>query len=231
MGARSVVFVDWEPTRVDDLVARLSDAVCTPSYLDADLRGKQIVYDGLHELAYLHPQRFRPEFETLDVDVDSSAPIFVLGVADVDDASSWLTSVAEYLATRGRVYLSDASDDAAERTLDVAGRLSPESVHTTLSQADLCVSDLSTLATEAAVLGTPAVHVHSDPPGRCRYLEREYGLLTNTDPRNGTRDVVAQAVTDDDRPRRTRARREQLLTDMGDTTDTIVRTILSEGAR
>jgi predicted glycosyltransferase len=226
-GTRSVVFVDWRPTRLDDVVARLADTVCTPAYLDADLSGRQVVYDGLQELAYLHPQRFRPGLESLDV--DPSEPLFVLGTATEGPEDGWLEAVATVLSAHGQVYLSADSAAVDDRLVD--GRFDHANVHAALTQADLCVGDLATLVTESAVLGTPAVYVGESPPSRVEYLERRYGLVRSAAGKAGVLDAVETMVTDDALARRTRTRREQLLADHGDTTETVVQTLLRESGR
>jgi len=75
VGARAVVFDDSEHERlVAGLTHRFADVVCTPSGFDRDVPNQRR-YDGFHELAYLHPNRFTPDPAALQrhgVDPESS---------------------------------------------------------------------------------------------------------------------------------------------------------------
>jgi len=84
VGARAVVFDDSEHERlVAGLTHRFADVVCTPSGFDREVPNQRR-YDGFHELAYLHPNRFTPDPAALQrhgVDPESSSYAVVRFVA------------------------------------------------------------------------------------------------------------------------------------------------------
>lgn len=229
VGARSVVFADWTPTRVDRVVAGLADAVCTPSFLAGEFGDRQVTYEGLHELAYLDPVT-GSEHRFEDATTRPAAPYAVLGVRDPSTAGEWYGTVRDRLARRGRVALVSASGtDAADGTDAVDRRyaVADDEVEGLLAGATACVSELGTTATEAAVLGTPTVLVADDPPARCLYLRDEYDLVVTTSDAT-TDDAVASLLADTSAGDRWRRRRRRLLDDADDVTDRIVAGILGD---
>ncbi|MFB6079804.1 MAG: hypothetical protein ABEJ81_02205 [Haloferacaceae archaeon] len=219
-GARSVVFVDWAPTRVDRIVARLADAVCTPAYLAGAFGDRQVVYDGLHELAYLDPERDGRPDPPPDLPPE---PYAVVGVRDPAAAGAWYGPVRDRLARHGGVALVSASgtDDDVDRRYAADG-----AVEGVLAGATACVSALGTTATEAAVCGTPTVFV-GDPPVRCRHLRDEYDLVATADAATAT-DRVEEVLADGSAGNRWARRRRRLLDDTDNVTDAVVAAVLGD---
>lgn len=149
-GARSVVFVDWEPSAVDRLVAGLADTVATPSYLAGAFAGTtgatQAVYGGVPELAHLGPRGARSPVSAESLDwgpLTGGTPAGGRAAGDggdatdgrrgpaddaapagvvgvADPAAGWVEPVCTLLASRGPVYLV-ADDDVREDGLDGDG--------------------------------------------------------------------------------------------------------------
>ena len=144
---------------------------------------KTTTYEGYHELAYLHPNHFRPDPR---VRAELGDRYFIVRFARLNahhDAGR--TGIPEDLARtlisglreKGRVYIT------SERTLgpewdELKYPLPPDTVHDALAFADLYVGDSQTMAAEAAVLGTPSIRFN-DFVGQIGYLEElehRYGL-------------------------------------------------------
>lgn len=212
-GARSVIFLDWEPSRVDRAVAALADAVCTPPFLSGAFGANQVIYDGLHELSYLPAERTADGDGGTDpsVDPDGDGVVGIVGATDPDAA--WVAAIRDRLAVRGRaVVVSDAHDSAPDDARDRGG--TADDVRPLLARADVCVSDRGTLTTEAALLGCPVVHVGS-APRRCRYLRDEYDLVV-TAPAGEARDRVEGILADESAASTWQRRRERVLDDSAD---------------
>ena len=59
--AKSIIFTDTEHAKIANAITfPFSDVICTPSCYRGDIERKQVRYNGYHELAYLHPNRFTP---------------------------------------------------------------------------------------------------------------------------------------------------------------------------
>jgi len=185
VGARSVVFTDTEHATVSNRIAfPFADEVLTPDCYDADHGSNQVRYAGCHELAYLHPDRFRPDPSVLgEVGLTRDDRFVVLrhggwgAVHDVGDGGfDDVAEVVHRIESAGvDVVLSSESThppEVADRGID----LEPDRMHDLLAYADLFVGESGTMSLESAVLGTPAVYIHTARPGIVDRLDR-YGLL------------------------------------------------------
>jgi predicted glycosyltransferase len=145
---------------------------------------KKLSYAGYHELAYLHPAHFTPEFSQV-AELAASGPYFILRFASLtahhDEGKSGITAdiarrLVGLLSARGRVYIT------SERPLEPEFepyriRIAPSKMHHALAFASLYIGDSQTMAAEAAVLGTPCIRFN-DFVGKIGYLRdlEERGL-------------------------------------------------------
>ncbi|MDZ5812517.1 DUF354 domain-containing protein [Halorubrum sp. AD140] len=243
-GARCLVFDDSEPEwAAAALTHPFADVVCTPATFERELGAKHRRYAGYHELAYLHPDRFTPSRDRLEragVNPDQRYFLvrFVSWNAHHDAGQAGFSPSAkrrliDTLARHGTVYICSETSlppDLRRYRLPV----SPTLVHDVLAFADLYVGDSQTMATEAAVLGTPAIRSNSfagdDDMGNFRHLETEYGLIRSIgDEDEAVRQAGAFALTP---PTKTwQRRRERLLDETIDVASFVLDTITEVGAR
>ena len=148
---------------------------------------KTVFVNAYHELAYLHPNRFKPDESVLqDAGVKKGEPYFILRFnafkAHHDVGVVGLTienkrRLVRYLESKGKVFITterDIDDEFKPYQLKV----SPEKAHSLMYYATMLVGDSQTMTSEAAVLGTPAIRCNTFV-GRIHYLEeeeRKYGL-------------------------------------------------------
>jgi uncharacterized protein len=133
-------------------------------------RTDTIYYPGYHELAYLHPNRFKPDPSVLsDIGLKEGEPYFILRFnafkAHHDVGVEGLSienkrKLISLLETKGKVFISN------ERNIDEEFKkyqllLSPEKIHSLIYYATMLIGDSQTMTSEAAVLGTPAVKCNS----------------------------------------------------------------------
>lgn len=243
-GARSLVFDDSEHERAAAALTHpFADVVCTPAAFERDLGPKHRRYPGFHELAYLHPNRFTPSRDRLEragVNPDDRYFLvrFVSWNAHHDVGRTGFSPAAkrrliDTLARHGTVYICSESPlppDLRRHRLPVP----PTLVHDVLAFADLYVGDSQTMATEAAVLGTPAIRSNSfagdGDMGNFRHLETEYGLIRSiVDETEAVRqaDAFARAPPTETWQRR----RERLLDETTDVASFVLDTITEVGAR
>lgn len=179
VGADSVVFADWTFGPVDVAVAHLADAVYAPAF--ADTPSGITTYIGFHELSYLHPEYFEPEPEIVsELGIDPDAPFVVVGFEAVDEAAS--RRICGAIPDQMAVVPSHETDPLPVST-DTPS-VSHTQIFDVLAVADCYIGDSGTMATEAAVLGTPAIRVRRSempPEARCIELQDDYSLLYTTD--------------------------------------------------
>jgi hypothetical protein len=243
VGARSVVFIDNEGVASTQLTAPFAHAVCTPTWFAEDLGSGHRRYDGFHELAYLHPDRFDPDPDRLRAaGVDPHEPYFVLRFVawqahhDVGQhglSSSARGALVDLLEEHGSVYVT------AEGGLPPAFEpyrlpVEPHRVHDLLAFADCYVGDSQTMATEAALLATPAVRANSfageDDMTNFRELQRAGLAYSYADEERAIERVrtLVEAPT----PAGTwRRRRDAFLADKVDVTGFVRDVLLEEGER
>jgi predicted glycosyltransferase len=186
--ARIAVFYGTEIAKLtNSFVYPLADYVITPDCYRGAVRGHHVTYPGYHELSYLHPRRFQPDPEVVrQSGIDPMSPYYVVRFVSYEAshdvgvnplAIGKKIAVVEALASHGRVIVSSEGPLPAElepHRLKIAA----SRIHHVLAFARLLVGESATMASEAAVLGVPAVYISPFGRGFTDDLER-YGLVRN----------------------------------------------------
>ena len=165
-----------------------SDVILTPSILRKNLGPKQVNYNGYHELAYLHPEFFTPDpgiYDWLNLEPGEPFAIlrFVSWNATHDVGHKGMTaedkiSLVRKLSKTMKVFIT-SERSPVEELQPYCMRIPPDKFHHALHYASIVISEGTTTATEAAILGTPCVFVSTFEDPMCRELE-QYGLVFNT---------------------------------------------------
>jgi len=187
----SIVFTDSEPIPVQHFLTRLfATAILTPSCFRKDLGKKQVRFAGYKELAYLHPDYFRPApsiYDELGISATEKYAVLRFNIFDAfHDIGKHGYSLADKYRLVGelekhcRVFIS--AEGSLRKDLECYKLPIPyEKIHHALYYAQLVVSDTQTLTTEAAILGTPAIRcnnfVGTNDMGNFIELEQKYGLI------------------------------------------------------
>ena len=194
VGAKAIVFTDsGDHAPLNRLGMWAADRICTPDILSTDYGEKQIRYPGYHELSYLHPNRFSPDDSELlkrGVEVNETYSVirFVGWSAEHDHGKRGIseagkTDLVNRLNDAGEVYITSESP-LPEKFEPYRLPIPPVEIHNLLHFANLYVGDSQTMATEAAILGTPAIRSNSfagkGDIDNFVELEEEYGLLRST---------------------------------------------------
>jgi hypothetical protein len=179
-------------------------AICTPSCFSKDLGRKQIRFNGYKELAYLHPKYFKPDPSVLDeigiADGDKFVVVrFVAWEASHDigqhgfDLETKRKLVNE-LEKHARVLITSESP-LPEEFESYRITVAPERLHDLLYYATLYVGEGATMASECAVLGTPAIYVNTLSAGTLQEQKQKYGLICCFHDMNNTQErVIEKAI-------------------------------------
>lgn len=148
-------------------------------------RYKKVAYNGYQKLAYLHPNRFKPNPELIpEIDVNSTYAIVRLvdlnayhdvNINGID--MDFLRVLIGKLSRIGKVYLSSENElpnEFEKYKLPVSVKY----MHHALAYATVFVGDSQSMTVEAAVLGIPALKFN-DFNGKISVLnelESKYGL-------------------------------------------------------
>ena len=209
-----------------------SDTVLAPdSLLFKRFSYKVISYAGTHELAYLHPNRFKPDPGVLsEAGLKTDEPYFVLRFVALkghhDDGHSGISYenkkvLINLLKQYGRIIIS------AEKKLEpefepYRMKVDPEKIHSLIYYASLFISDSQTMTSEAATLGVPALKCNTfagllSVPNE---LEHKYGLCYSYHPNDFTKfyDQILKFLKTTDLKLQWQAKRKKLLEDKIDVT-------------
>ena len=189
LGIPSYVFYDTENATVSNLITfPRATEVITPRCYSKKVRGNHVTYSGNHELAYLHPKRFTPDPEIrkalgLRDDEGFALVRFVSWGASHDFFQRGFTlegkrRLIESLQKRMRVFVS-SEGPLPEDLQSLRLPIPPVLVHHVIAQASLLVGESATMASEAAVLGTPAVFCSPVGRGYTDEEEKRFGLVWN----------------------------------------------------
>ncbi len=222
------------------LYAPFTKVIYTPSCFTKELGPKQRRYAGYHELAYLHPNRYTPSKQILaTLNLREDEPFFVVRFvtwqATHDIGQKGVTSndkaeLLRLLSERGKVILTSEAKDApelwgVENVQSTA--IPPTEIHNLLYYANLYVGEGGTMATEAALLGTPSVFINPLHGGNWQELEEQYSLMYSFRNTQLALPRIQMILNQDPKELKEEWHRrlEQLLKDKIDVTALIVRTV------
>jgi len=229
--------VVWDDTEIATLSHIISypfvSAVYTPDCYQKSLGRKHHRYPGCHELAYLHPDRFTPDIEIvkgLGINPAEKYCIirFVSWQAHHDVGQHGLMegkrlSFVDEIAKHARPYITSESPLPKELELyrlDIPAH----QIHHVLAFAGLYVGEGATMASEAAVLGVPAVYVSTLKAGNMDMFEG-YGLLKQTTDTDQALQYALDWLGDPKTTDNCAAAREKILAEKIDVTAFVVEVI------
>lgn len=205
LGAKYLSIEDTGNMEQVMLYRPFTDVILTPEVLPKELGPKQIKYNGYHELAYLHPEFYTPDPEIHKwLGVEEGEPYaivrFISWEATHDVGHMGMTTddkvnLVRKLSKKMKVFIT--SERAVTEDLQpFCMRIPPDKFHHALNYASIVISEGTTTATEAAILGTPCVYISTFDDPMCRELER-YGLVFNTAESQKVFEMVDKVLAED----------------------------------
>lgn len=188
--AKSIIFPDSEVVKLTNkLVVPLSTTVVTPDNFGLDFGEKHIRVNGFFENIYLSPNYFKPQYSLIKHELKRPYAIlrFVGWNAnhDINNSGFSLSQKIKLIETLEQyltIYIS-SEEELPDELKNYKLIIKPSIIHHVLYFADLYIGDSQTMATEAALLGTPAIRsnsfVGSNDMSNFIKLEKEYQLLHN----------------------------------------------------
>jgi len=190
--AWSIIFTDYPLWYDKAITYPWSDVILTPSSFSSNLGAKHIMMESYKELAYLHPDFFKPDKKIYGMmNLNEYERFVIMRFASfnaVHDAGVF------GFDTKTKIKLVNQIQKYARVFIVPAGKLPEElnkykiqfpieKIHDALYYADLLISDSQTMTTEAAVLGTPVVRCNSWVGAKDAMnfveLEEKYKLIYN----------------------------------------------------
>jgi predicted glycosyltransferase len=182
----SVVFYDTENARISNAITYpFASAICTPACYQGDAGPQHVRYNGYQELAYLHPNRFKPDPSVLEQIELTPNDVYIVArfvgwssghdLAQKGFSLEGKIELVRTLERFGRVLITSEAPmpSALERNRI---KLPSSLIHHLLAFSTLYVGESATMASECSVLGVPAIFVSPVGRGYTDEQEREYGL-------------------------------------------------------
>ena len=169
LGKPHIALTDTENAPLGILsFAPFTKHILTPVSFEKDFGKKHIRFNSFMELSYLHPDHFKPDSSLLKKYGLTKAFViirFVSWDANHDIKQTGFRAedkirLVRFLEKTHRVIIS--SESALPGELEkYRAMIRPEDIHSLLYHADLYIGEGATMASEAAMLGTPAIYVNT----------------------------------------------------------------------
>lgn len=189
MGKPCITIDDTETAKFGQALYRpFSTKILTPQSFQKDFGEKQIRFHSFMELSYLHPDRFQPDpsiYDELGISQDEKYVIvrFVSMSANHDVGLKGISQknkikAVEAFSENCRVFITSESELPAE-LMKYKLNIKPHRIHHALAFASLLYGESGTMASEAAVLGTPAIFINklANSLGTLKDQEKKYKLI------------------------------------------------------
>lgn len=196
-----VAFIDTEiASLATKLMLPFTDKIFTPSCFYLDLGAKQFKFNSYYELAYLSPKYFVPKKEILKkYGLDQEYIIMRLSnLSSHHDLNSRgfdfkneneLIDYIHQIEKYARVIIFSETNHWQTIT-DYHMKIDPKDMHDILSFAKLYIGEGASMASEAAILGVPAIYVSNTKRGYLDELEKKYDLVYTITDREKALDKV-----------------------------------------
>jgi predicted glycosyltransferase len=181
-----ISFTDTENAKLGILsFAPFTECILTPEVFQGNFGKKHIRFNGFMELCYLNKSSFVPNVNTLsEINIKPNEPYAFLrfvswganhdiGHAGIQDNEK--LHLVKELSKKLRVIISAEGQIPLQLT-PFKVSISPEKIHDLLAFAAIYIGEGATMASECAMLGTPAIYVNSLSSGTLEDQEN-HGLL------------------------------------------------------
>lgn len=231
IGKPHIAFDDTEHAKLEHWMCRpFTDVVLSPSCYNAKLWKNQMLFNSFMELLYLHPNYFQPDNRVLDrIGVKKGEKFCILRLISWDanhDVGQYGLSyqdkvqLVQSLSEKCKVFIS-SEIELNEELKPYQLKIHPKDLHHLLYYASLYIGEGGTTASEAAVLGTPAIYINTLEAGLFDE-EQERGLLYHLKNLNEIIECTDKILDDSNSKEIYNARRQKLLREKIDPTAFLV---------
>ncbi len=203
-----------------------SSVILTPKSYLKNLGKKQIRFSSFIELSSLHPKYFKPDISILsDMGLTPNEKFAILrfvswqashdfGAKRIDTETK--TKIIQELSKYLKVFIS-SEKELPEQFKKYRLPIPPEKIHDALAYATLYIGEGATMASECAVLGTPAIYVNELDAGTLRE-QANYNLLINLRNSSNLLEIISNLIINKRLKEEWTERRNEMLKDKIDIT-------------
>ena len=185
----AIVFYDTENAVLSNMITYpFASRVVVPECYKAWLPPWHLKYPGYHELSYLHPKRFEPsKKKAIQAGLSLEKETFLVRTVswqashDISEkgwSQELIIKLVNYLKEKGKVIVS--AEGSLPREIASYRFNGPiHYIHHLMAFSRLYIGESATMASECAVLGTPAIYAAMTGRGYTDEQEERYGLVKN----------------------------------------------------
>jgi len=221
-----IAFEDTGNMEQIKLYRPFANAILTTTSFKKDFGKVHVRYNGYHEIAYLHPNYFKPSSEIFNfLNIPENTPYFILRFvswgASHDVGQGGLSlgekrNIVQLLQKYGKVFISSEAklpDDLKVFQI----KIPPEKMHDALYYAKMFIGEGATMASECAVLGTPAVYINS-MIAETISEQQNYGLLFHFTSPEGVIEKINELLNMENLDKIWKKRKDKMLSEKIDVT-------------
>lgn len=226
----SISFYDTEHAKLIKLVTiPFITKICTPkSYID-DYGKKHLRFEAYKEMAHLLPQYYTPDQSILKIlGVKENEPYFLvrfiswnashdIGVNGLSDSGK--IKLVHTLEKYGKVFISAEENMLAPELRDRALKIDPKRYFDVINYATMVVTEGETTATEAVILGTPAIYTNPLLTGVMKEQIEKYKIVEHIVEEDKLIVKVKEMLNDPHLDQKLETKRKKLLQDKIDLTE------------
>ncbi|RJS80166.1 DUF354 domain-containing protein [Methanophagales archaeon] len=235
LGRAHIAFTNTERAKLAiRLMLPFTDVVCTPSCFRRDLGPKQVRFNSYYELAYLHPNYFKPDLAVLEkLNIDRNERYILLrfsaltshhdigvrgfGFKTRNEVQTFIKEIENY----GQVFLT-SEIKLGEEFERYKVRVPTTDFHSFVYFATMYIGEGAKTASEAAVLGVPSIYVSTTRRGYLDELEERYDLAYTFKNREDAFEKAIELLEDRNVKKEWQGKREKMLSEKIDTTKFMV---------
>lgn len=187
LGVPHIAFDDTEHAKFEHIMyVPFTNCIITPESFGKNFGKKHIRFSGTMDVAYLHPNFFELNMQYLEEQQLKNKTYFLLRFVNWDASHDFgqtgftdkgKRELINLLSTKGQVIISSEGILPNEFNKYLY-KGDPHQIHTIIQHANLFISESGSMATEAAIIGTPSIMVNSSAKffGVFKYIS-EFGNL------------------------------------------------------
>lgn len=189
------------------LYAPFTEAILIGNFKNPPLKGVNVLcYDGYHELAYLHPHRFTPNKDIYKLlRLEEGTPYAIVRFVSWDASHdvgqggmslAYKEELIKELSEKMQLFIS-SEGELPKNLHKYQIKIPAEKMHDALAFATIFIGEGATMASECAMLGTPAIYINTLDPLTIKEQE-SYGLLFDYRNSDGVLEKVKELITQKD---------------------------------
>jgi hypothetical protein len=221
------------------IVAPFSDIVITPDTFKLNFGKKHKRITGFFEECYLSPRMFLPDSKLVEkLGISVSLPYFILRFISWDASHDighfgfndvQKIELVNFLSKYGNVYISAERENIPIELKKFIIKIPVNQIHNVIHYASFYIGDSQTMATEAALLGTPSFRFNSfvGPNDMSNFiiLQDKYDLMRNVASFEQLIKLITEVLDDKETKNKWLIKRENYFKDREDLNDQIIKNI------